>query len=152
MEYDLEKILPHSHPMIMIDNLEEFNEQNNTVTAAVTINENKIMYDKSIDGIDSLAGIEFMAQTIACSSFFKYRKNEPKIGFLLGTRAYNCSIQKFENGKTYTIKAGELYSDRELVSYECFIYNDNEEVARAVINAYQPENADEFLKAGIVND
>ena len=56
---------------------------------------------------------------------------------------------KFENGKTYSVKARELYCDKELVSYECFIYNEGMEVASAVINAYQPQNSDELLKSGI---
>lgn len=149
MEQNLEKILPHSHPMIMIDSIDEINVEEGYIISSVTINEDKIFFDKTLNGTDVLLGIEFMAQTIAGCSFFKYNIDKPKIGFLLGTRSYKCSLEKFENGKTYSVKARELYCDKELVSYECFIYNEGIEVASAVINAYQPQNVDEFLKSGM---
>ena len=34
----------------------------------------------------------------------------------------------------------EVFGDNELVSFECFIYNDGIECAKAVVNAYQPDN------------
>lgn len=148
MEYNLENILPHNHPMILIDKLEEVNMEEGYVCASTTITPDKIFFDNTLDGIDSYVGIEFMAQTLACFSYFKFNQKSPKIGFLLGTRSYKCSLEKFETGKTYLIKAKELYSDSELVSFECFIYNNGEVVANATVNAYQPDNAEEFLKTG----
>lgn len=146
MKYDLEKILPHNHPMILIDDIEEVNLQEGFLIASVKIIENSMFFDKEINGISYITGIEFMAQTIGCYAHIKSGNNEPKIGFLLGTRSYKCNIQKFENGKTYTIKAKEIFGDNQLVSFECFIYNDNKECARAMVNVYQPEDASEFLK------
>ena len=58
----------------------------------------------------------------------------------------NPLIDKFEKGETYTIKAKEIFGDNQLVSFECFIYNNNIECARAMVNVYQPENASEFLE------
>lgn len=43
-----------------------------------------------------LAGIEFMAQTIGCYAYYKAGQTIPKIGFLLGTRLYENSLEKFE--------------------------------------------------------
>lgn len=148
MKYDLEKILPHNHPMILIDDIKEINIDEKYLIAEVKITENKIFFDKSINGVPYLSGIEYMAQTIGCYAFFRAQRTEPKLGFLLGTRSYKNSLEKFENGKTYTIKASEIYGDSELVSFECLIYNEGEECAKAVINAYQPENAEEYLKNG----
>lgn len=113
--------------------------------ASVTINEDKVFFDKEINGISPLVGIEFMAQTIGCYAYFKAGETIPKIGFLLGTRLYENSLEKFENGKTYTITAKEIYGDNELVSFECLIYNDNKEVAKAVINAFQPADAEKYI-------
>ena len=42
--------------------------------------------------------------------------------------------------------AQEIYSDNELVSFECLIYNENKEVAKAVINAFQPADAQKYIK------
>ena len=148
MKYDLEKILPHNHPMILIDDIKEINIDERYLIAEVTIKEDKIFFDKTINGVPYLSGIEYMAQTIGCYAFYRAQRTEPKLGFLLGTRSYKNNIEKFENGKTYSIKVSEIYGDSELVSFDCLIYNDEEECARAVINAYQPENAEEYLKNG----
>ncbi len=137
-KYDLKKILPHNPPMILIDELLEKDMENNFVRASVTITEDKIFYDKNIRGISPLAGIEFMAQTVGCYAYFKNGEGIPRIGFLLGSRLYKNSLEKFELGKTYIIDAKLVFSDNELVSFDCFIYNDNEECARATVNVYQP--------------
>lgn len=134
-KYDLENVLPHNPPMILIDDIVEVNLEKHYVISNVKITKDKIFFDK--DGISHLAGIEFMAQTIGCYAFFKNNQKPPKIGFLLGTRLYKNNIEKFEEGKTYQIKAVEIYGDNELVSFECFIYNEDMECAKAIVNAYQ---------------
>ena len=149
MTYDLEKILPHDRPMILVDDIKEINLDEKYLIAEVKIDENKIFFDKTINGVPYLSGIEYMAQTIGCYAFYRAQRTEPKLGFLLGTRSYKSNIEKFENGKTYTVKVSEIYGDTELVSFDCLIYNDEEkECASAVINAYQPDNAEEYLKNG----
>lgn len=140
-KYDLSKILPHNCPMILIDELLNVDMDNRVVEASVCIQENKLFYDKDLCGVSSTVGIEYMAQTIGCYAYFRNGEQEPKIGFLLGTRSYSISIDKFEYGKTYTIRAQEIFTDNELVSFECFIYNDNIECAKATINVYQPQDA-----------
>ena len=145
-EIDLEKILPHDRPMILIDKILEVDMDKKFVKTSVEISEDKIFFDKEINGISPLAGIEFMAQTIGCYAYYKAGQTIPKIGFLLGTRLYENKLEKFENGKTYTITAQEIYTDNELVSFECLIYNENKEVAKATVNAFQPADAKAYLK------
>lgn len=145
-EIDLEKILPHDRPMILIDKILEVDMDKKFAKTSVTISEDKIFFDKEISGISPLAGIEFMAQTIGCYSYYKNREKIPEIGFLLGTRLYENNLEKFENGKTYIMTAQEIYTDNELVSFECLIYNENKEVAKATVNAFQPADAKAYLK------
>ena len=146
MNYDIEKILPHNRPMILIDDIVEVNKESRYVIAKVTIKEEMIFFDKTINGISALTGIEFLAQTIGCYAFFGIENEKPKIGFLLGSRSYKNNLEKFENGETYYIKASEIFSDNELVSFNCLIYNGDNEYASAVINAFQPKNARKFLE------
>lgn len=146
MEKDLSKILPHDKPMILIDKLLEVSLENQFAKTSVTITEDKIFFDKSINGISPLAGIEFMAQTIGCYAYYKAGKTIPKIGFLLGTRLYENKLEKFENSETYTVTAKEVYGDNELVSFECLIYNKGKEVARATVNAFQPDDAQKYIE------
>ena len=144
--------LPHSAPMVLIDKVLNVNMKNQIVKTSVKIHDNKIFFNKEINGISPLVGIEFMAQTIGCYAYYKAGKTIPKIGFLLGTRQYENKLEKFENGKTYIITAREIYGDNELVSFECLIYNEGEDenpenyIAKATINAFQPKDVEKYIK------
>lgn len=145
--FDMEKILPHKHPMILIDDVVEYNAEEQSLTSKVTIHDKKLFFDKSINGVPSPTGIEFMAQTIGCYAYFRNNEEPPKIGFLLGARLMNCAIDKFENGKTYTIKAKEVFTNNEIVAFDCIIYNEaGEELASSTVNTYQGDNVEELLK------
>lgn len=143
--------LPHSEPMVLIDKLIDVDEKKQIVKTSVTIHKDKIFFDKDINGVSPLVGIEFMAQTIGCYAFYKAKMSIPKIGFLLGARLYENSLEKFENGKTYIITAREVYGDSELVSFECLIYNEGEDgdeskyIAKATINAFQPKDVEKYI-------
>ena len=144
--------LPHSAPMVLIDEVLNVDMENQIVKTSVKIHDDKIFFNKEINGISPLVGIEFMAQTIGCYAYFKAGKTIPKIGFLLGTRQYENKLEKFENGKTYILTAREIYGDSELVSFECLIYNEGEDensenyIAKATINAFQPKDAEKYIK------
>ena len=144
--------LPHSAPMVLIDEVLNVDMENQIVKTSVKIHDDKIFFNKEINGISPLVGIEFMAQTIGCYAYFKAGKTIPKIGFLLGTRQYENKLEKFENGKTYILTAREIYGDNELVSFECLIYNEGEDenpenyVAKATINAFQPKDVEKYVK------
>ena len=113
----LEKILPHKKPMILIDDIVKYSLEDNWLESIVTIREDSIFYDKNIEGVSSIVGIEYMAQTIGCYAFLRRKQEKPHIGFLLGTRLYNNSIEKFSLGKTYTIKVSEIFTDNSLFSF-----------------------------------
>ena len=143
--------LPHSEPMVLIDKLIDVDMKKQIVKTSVTIHKDKIFFDKDINGVSPLVGIEFMAQTIGCYAFYKAKMSIPKIGFLLGARLYENSLEKFENGKTYIITAREVYGDSELVSFECLIYNEGKDgdeskyIAKATINAFQPKDVEKYI-------
>ncbi len=135
----LATILPHKKPMILIDDIVDYSLDEKWLKTCVTITQDSMFYNKEIKGIDSVIGIEFMAQTIGCYAYFRKNLKEPQIGFLLGTRLYNNAIEKFELGKTYYIEVKEVFV-AEIYSFECFIYNEeNKEVASATVNVYQDD-------------
>lgn len=136
----LATILPHKEPMILIDDIVDYSIEEKWLKAVVTIREDSLFFDNSLNGADSIAGIEYMAQTIGCYAYFRQKLSDPEIGFLLGTRLYNNAIKTFELGKTYYILVKEVFV-AELYSFECFIYNENnEEVASATVNVYHGVN------------
>ena len=135
----LATILPHKEPMILIDDIIDYSIEEKWLKSCVTISEESIFYNKELKGIDSVVGIEYMAQTIGCYAYFRKQLKKPQIGFLLGTRLYNNAIKIFELGKTYYIFVQEVFV-ADIYSFECFIYNEKgEEVSSATINVYQDE-------------
>ena len=139
----LATILPHKEPMILLDDIVDYSMDEKWLKSCVTIREDSLFYDKERKGIDTVVGIEYMAQTIGCYAFFRRKLEEPQIGYLLGTRLYNNAIPSFELGKTYYILVKEVFI-AEIFAFECLIYNEeNEEIASATINVYQ---GDEDIK------
>ena len=135
---DLEKILPHKPPMILIDELVSIDLEQKIAVAKFVVTDKKMFYDKQLGGIPSICGIEFMAQTIGCFAYYKNRRSEPQIGFLLGSRLYNNLTDVFRENECFTVKVTGTYSEGEIASFDCLIYNDSEEeVASATVNVYQ---------------
>lgn len=143
---DLTSILPHKPPMILLDEIKEVNLDNGTLTASFSVNSGKLFYEAG-RGISSLTGIEFMAQTIGCYAFYRNNYSEPQPGLLLGSRLYNNKLRYFKENETYIVKVHEVFTDNEIVVFDCLIYDkDNNEIASATINAYQGGNTKELLK------
>ena len=140
----LETILPHKDTMLLLDDIVDYNINEHWLKSCVTIKDSNLFYDKDLKGIDSVIGIEYMAQTIGCYAYLKQQLKKPEIGFLLGTRVYNNLTKVFELGKTYCILVKEVFVT-EVFAFECFIYNENnEEIASATVNVYQ--DIDEKIK------
>ncbi len=145
MSFDLAKILPHKPPMILLDEILEIDIENSTLSSLFRVYPGKLFYTKN--GINTIAGIEFMAQTIGCYAYFKNQCSEPKPGLLLGTRLYNNKIEYFQEGEEYKVTVREVFTDNQIVVFDCLIYDTvGEEIASATINAYQSDNITEFLQ------
>lgn len=146
-KYNLEKILPHKEPMILLDDILEIDLEKNSLISTFGVYPEKIFYEEN-KGISSLVGIEFMAQAIGCYSYFKNGCKNPKPGLLLGSRLYNNKIDYFVEGINYKVKTHEVFSDNEIVVFDCLIYdNEDNEVLSAAVNVYQGENIEELLKS-----
>ena len=140
----LETILPHKDTMLLLDDIVDYNINEHWLKSCVTIKDSNLFYDKDLKGIDSVIGIEYMAQTIGCYAYLKQQLKKTEIGFLLGTRVYNNLTKVFELGKTYCILVKEVFVT-EVFAFECFIYNENnEEIASATVNVYK--DIDEKIK------
>ena len=145
----LRTILPHEEPMILIDDVIDYSLPERWLKSRVTIREDNIFYEKKLNGVSSLIGIEFMAQTIGCFVHLAKNHEKPQLGFLLGTRMYNNLKSVFELNSSYTIYVREEYMDSGISSFSCIISDEKEnEVASATITAYQSDDIErKFLNA-----
>ena len=143
--YNLEKILPHKPPMILLDDILEVNLSENLLIAKFDIHPKKIFFSKKLNGISSIAGIEFMAQAVGCYAYFESGCETPKPGLLLGARIYNSLIELFKNEESYFVKVSKMFDSDEIAAFDCLIYNEKVEAASATIKVYQSKNIRELL-------
>ena len=91
----LAEILPHKEPMILIDDVIDYSLEKKYLKSCVTIDEDNFFYNKALKGVDSVVGIEYMAQTIGCYAYYRNNCKVPKAGYLLGTRLYNNALKSY---------------------------------------------------------
>ena len=89
-----------------------------------------------------------MAQAIAAYSGLKerLRGKPPKVGFLLGSRKYLCNAERFAIGQRLLVTVSpELEGTNGLNVFNAELQGEGIE-ASAVVNVFQPEDADQFLE------
>lgn len=145
--YAIEELIAHRDPMILISRMVEFDDS--SALCEVDIHENSPFYQSDLDGVASYIGIEYMAQAIAAYAGAQAREqgNDIEIGFLLGSRKYQTFAPSFSKGTTYQIRVEELYQeDSGLSVFDCEIVHRDSVIAQAKVNAFQPDDPQEFLK------
>ncbi len=130
------ELLPHEPPMVMLDRVVSYEETK--LTTEITVRRECPFCED--DGVPGWVGIEYMAQCVAAHAGAKgrLRGEPPLLGFLLGTRAYKCTVERFPLGETLTVLAEQLFSESGLGAFACSIETDRP-VATATINVYQPD-------------
>ncbi|GHD69040.1 ApeP family dehydratase [Jeongeupia chitinilytica] len=136
--------LPHAGRMVLLDQV--VSAARDTLSATTTIRADAPFCDGAEVG--GWVGVEYMAQTIAALAGFEARSrgDAVRVGFLVGTRRYDCSVPAFRVGQTLTVTATrEFQADNGVAVMDCTIAIDGTTVARAQLSAYQPDNLDEYL-------
>ena len=146
---ELEKILPHKFPMILIDRVVSFDMESKTLISEIEIRRDSMFFDRELNQVPAWVGIEFMAQTIgALSGIFarEFAKAEVKLGFVIGARNYECFASGFDLGSCLTVKVEQSFFDSELGSFNCVILNSETKMAQAQMNVFQPASVKDFFE------
>ena len=143
-QYSLAELLPHRKPMMLIDEVDDFDATNRSLTASVTIRE---------EWKGNVVAIEYMAQTAAALvGCFDRECNDvrpARPGFLLGTRKLTLKVPEFEVGARYTIHCVNEFTDLSVASFECEMFDSaGVSVAKARLNAFRPEDPVAFAQNG----
>ena len=144
-QYQVADLVPHSGQMSLLTDILDYGED--WLQAEVEITAESTFADAQ--GVPAWIGLEYMAQSIAAYSGLQERREGgvPKIGLLLGTRKYRCSVDRFPLGSRLAIRVEpELVGDTGLNVFNCELES-GEITASATINVFQPEDADAFLEA-----
>ena len=140
---DIRSLVPHAGPMVLIDRVVSVDEE--SLCAEVRIRSDGMFYADG--GVGAWVGLEFMAQAIgAFAGYTARQRGEPvRIGFLLGTRRYECRRPNFPLGSVLKVDVRRvLQSENGLASFECRIDDLQGQVATASLTVFQPARENEF--------
>lgn len=143
--YPIAEVVPHGPPMILLEQLEHYDQD--SIITSLTIRYDSLFCDG--EKIPAWVGIEYMAQTIATYSGCHARDaaQDVVVGFLVGTRKYQCHVSHFTIGDRLTIHANKIImGDNGLGVFECKIIHHDAVITEASLNVFQPNNPEEFFK------
>jgi predicted hotdog family 3-hydroxylacyl-ACP dehydratase len=147
---DIRCLVPHAGPMVLLDRVVSVDHE--SLCAEVTLHSGSLFAEEH--GVGSWVGIEYMAQAIAAhAGYAAWLRGEPvKIGFLLGTRRYDCARPLFALQSLLRIHVRRvLQAENGLASFDCRIEDGNRKtLASATITVFEPADANEFLKEDMV--
>lgn len=146
----IEQLLPHAAPMILLDRVAAVSEE--SLEAEVDIRPGSLFSNGA--GVGAWVGVEYMAQAIAAwAGYHALQRGESvKIGFLLGSRRYECTTPEFINGMRLKVTVKLLLqAENGLGSFECAISEKStqQELARASVSVFQPHDATQYLQEGM---
>jgi predicted hotdog family 3-hydroxylacyl-ACP dehydratase len=137
--YPIAELLPHEPPMVLLDTVTGW--MPGGLEAAVDIHPASPFHEPG-RGVPAHVGIEYMAQ--ACGAYAGLEAKEAgqpvRIGFLLGTRRYHCSVSWFKTGERLTVSISEVLRQGPMGVFDCRIGVAGNEVATARLNVYQPDD------------
>jgi len=140
----VEDVVPHRGTSLLIDRLLAYDEGFMAVEALVR-GDNVFA---AAQGVPVWVGIEYMAQAIAAWAGCRaLRTNTPvRLGFLLGTRRFDCVEEYFRLGQRLRIEARrELSAENGMGMFACRILIATVEVAKANVLVYEPPDIEDFL-------
>ncbi|WDY58370.1 hotdog family protein [Pseudomonas sp. PSKL.D1] len=142
--WPLAELLPHAGDMILIDHIDSCDdEQINTRT---TVRPGGL-FNRPDGSLPAWFGIELMAQSVAAFAGCRARRNgQPvELGFLLGTRKYQCDVEHFPSGAELHVHAQRsLEDDNGMGVFECHLHGPGIH-ATARLNVYTPPQPASYL-------
>ena len=146
-DYPIERVLPHAHPMILVDKLVDYTATSSACTVQITENSN--FYNPQRKSVPSYVGIEYMAQTIAAYANALKLDNDGKVslGFLVSARNYMTQVREFTLGTKLLIQVELLFKEANGLSvFDCKIKQDELLVVEAKINVFEPDEPELYLQ------
>ena len=147
IDWPLAELLPHAGDMILIDEVVAFDEEQIHTRLTVTPGG---LFNLANGDMPAWVGVELMAQSVAAYAGCQARtKGEAvELGFLLGSRKFECNVEQFPAGSLLHIHAlRSLQDDNGMGVFECRLTGPGIE-AFARLNVYRPPHAAEYLNEG----
>jgi predicted hotdog family 3-hydroxylacyl-ACP dehydratase len=134
---DFGSLVPHAKPMVLLDRVLWADQEN--LCAEVCIRSDSLFC--TAEGVGAWVGLEYMAQAVAAyAGYVAHLRGEAvRIGFLLGTRRYDCNRPFFYVGTRLQIHVKRVFqSENGMGSFECRIDDGPAQLASVTLTVYQP--------------
>ncbi|WP_397450289.1 3-hydroxylacyl-ACP dehydratase [Pseudomonas sp. NA-150] len=144
IDWPLAELLPHAGNMILIDHVLAFDEEQ--IHTRVTVRPGGL-FNRADGSLPAWVGVELMAQSVAAYAGCQAREQgKPvELGFLLGTRKFECNVEHFPVGAELTIHGlRSLQDDNGMGVFECHLTGPGIQ-ASARLNVYSPPNIADYL-------
>lgn len=144
-DWPIASLLPHAGNMILIDEVLAHDADSLTARAVVR----PCPYSLPDGSLPPWLGLELMAQAVGAWAGCQARLagTEVKLGFLLGTRRYECHADTLPAGAALTIPIKRGFIDDVGMSiFECELHHGNRLLAAARLNLYQPQDPTVFIQ------
>ncbi|NWA28876.1 hotdog family protein [Pseudomonas gingeri] len=144
IDWPLAELLPHAGDMILIDQVLSFDEEQ--IHTCLTVRPNGL-FNREDGSLPAWLGIELMAQSVAAYAGCRARgEGKPvELGFLLGTRKFECNVEHFPVGSQLRIHAlRSLEDDNGMGVFECHLTGPDIH-ASARLNVFRPPQAAAYL-------
>jgi predicted hotdog family 3-hydroxylacyl-ACP dehydratase len=141
--YPVETLLPQSRRMVLLDRVLEVGTAH-IVVELVVRDDGLFSVDRSVP---AWVGLEYMAQTVAAFSGCQRRRRgeEIELGFLLGTRYYQCAVGGFPCGTRLTVRAEKIIeAANDMSVFDCVIVGEDI-LATSKLNLLMPQDSKKFL-------
>lgn len=147
--WSMAQLLPHSGAAILLDSIEACDEETLSATSIVQPGG---PYNQADGSLPPWLGLEIMAQAVgAWAGCQAQRLGQPVgLGFLLGTRRYECHVPAFAAGAQLSVRvARSLQDDSGMGVFECELHAGQVLAAQARLNVYRPLDAGAFIQEPI---
>ena len=144
IDWPLAELLPHAGDMILIDQVLAFDEEQ--IQTRLTVRAGGL-FNREDGSLPAWVGVELMAQSVAAYAGCRARVqgNPVALGFLLGTRKFECNVEQFPAGTELHIHAlRSLEDDNGMGVFECHLTGPGIH-ATARLNVFRPPQADHYL-------
>ncbi|OWT77584.1 3-hydroxylacyl-ACP dehydratase [Achromobacter sp. HZ28] len=144
-DWPVEQLLPHAGAAVLLDAVLSCDED--TLLARATVRAHH-GYGDSDGNLPPWLGMELMAQAVGAWAGCQARRAgvPVQLGFLLGTRRYDCRVAGFSAGMQLIISAERSFQDTAGMGvFLCRIQQGDECLAEARLNVYSPPDAGAFI-------
>ena len=137
IDIEVAELLPHDGKMVLLDRVIEYDLE--SLVAEVAVRDDGLFGDGKM--VPAWLAIEYMAQTVAAhGGMMCYLAGKPiNLGFLLGTRRYNCNVSFLTVGTNLTVKVERLIQDQGLGVFLCQVSGQGVDIS-AKLNVYLPDS------------